>query len=93
MARSGGRGLDFAAPAARRHAARPQPAAPLIVDWQVLVDSRTRLVSLLGGVGGHPDVRDGHLAMTSPIVAADIKELNWIRTMSRLYCLGRPTAG
>lgn len=58
-----------------------------ILDFQDLV-YEDGLVSLCGRVFGHPEIPNGHLCVTSVLLAYDGRRQSWARTVSRWYRLG-----
>ncbi len=71
--------------------AAPSPAelaaAPLLQDWTWL----SRSVRCLGGtVQEHPVLPDGRIRTSEVLVHAPSQ--HWVRTLSRWYVLGRPSA-
>lgn len=62
-------------------------AAVLIDDWAFNLQQG---LSIVGRVRRHPTIVDGHLTATSVVVAIDVEEARWVRTLSRWYALGRP---
>jgi hypothetical protein len=58
--------------------------APLLCNWSFA--QRPRMV-LSGKMYGHPNIADGHLAVTSELFVIDPGQ-QWARTYSRLYALG-----
>jgi hypothetical protein len=62
-------------------------AAPLITNWRVVAVPAME-PALTGLVHRHPTIADGHVAVTSRLLALDI-DAGWARTWSRVYRLGR----
>jgi hypothetical protein len=72
------------------------PSAADLANAPVLTSYRrvTRPTpALLGRVHGHPNIADGHRALTTQIFAFDPDGDGWARSYSRFYTLGRPAAG
>lgn len=69
---------------------RPLPddlrTAP-ILDYWILHRLDSPLAWFEGIVSGHPEIADGHHAITSAVIALDLS-LTWVRTVSRFYRLG-----
>ena len=63
--------------------------APTLEAWASAVGDG--YLSVAGVVTGHPKILDGHPCVTSPVVAVADDD-RWVRTLSRLYKLGRPLA-
>jgi hypothetical protein len=57
--------------------------APLIIVEHVVHEGD--LVSLAGRVYGHAEIPDGHLCITSVLIAYDGRNYRWARTVSRWY--------
>jgi len=62
-------------------------AAVSIDEWALAAEHG---LSVTGYVHGHPTIPEGHWAVTSTVIAIDVAEGRWVRTMSRFYALGRP---
>lgn len=67
-------------------AAEPDAAAPRIDRWSAILHRDA--VSLIGRVTGHPHLRPGARAVTSPLLRI-APAAGWARTWSRFYRLGR----
>jgi hypothetical protein len=64
--------------------------APLLDVWSLEdVDDEDDLPAVIGRVHGHDFAPDGSPMIAGEAFAMD-PELAWVRTMSRLYRLGRP---
>ncbi|WP_102958210.1 hypothetical protein [Mangrovicella endophytica] len=63
--------------------------APVLTDWS----SSLRLVPCLRGrTAGHPVIRNGRDAVTSPLRVVSL-DGGYVRTESRFWLLGTPAAG
>ncbi|WP_315744837.1 MULTISPECIES: DUF6634 family protein [unclassified Bradyrhizobium] len=60
--------------------------APVLDQWQIAFRPEPCIV---GTMGGHPHVQDGHRGMTSGLWLL-APALGYARTLSRIYALGRP---
>lgn len=60
--------------------------APLINVEHVVHEGD--LVSFAGRAYGHPEIPDGHLCITSVLIAYDGRHYQWARTVSRWYRIG-----
>lgn len=64
--------------------------APLLEDWSLEdMDDEDDLPAVIGRVYGHDFAPDGSPMIAGECFAMD-PELQWVRTMSRLYRLGQP---
>lgn len=59
--------------------------APLLTGF---IPVARAVLALQGCVCGHPQIVDGHLAMTTEIFALDL-QANWARSWTRFYRLSR----
>ena len=60
-------------------------AAPVLDNWEIVPRPISAVVGIMGG---HPDVADRSLAITSPIEVY-APEYGWLRTGDRMYRLGQ----
>ena len=68
-------------------------AAPLLEVWSLEdVDDEDDLPAVIGYVHGHEFAPDGSPLIADEAFAMD-PDLRWVRTLSRLYRLGRPEEG
>lgn len=70
-------------------------AAAFIEDWSLLdVGDEDDMPAVIGIVSGHPHdfVADGSLHVGAEAFAMDA-DLRWVRTLGRLYRLGKPAEG
>lgn len=66
--------------------------APLLDQWSLLdADDEDDLPAVVGVISGHPFdfIADGSLHVAAEAFAMD-PQITWVRTLSRLYRLGRP---
>ncbi|MGB3486977.1 MAG: DUF6634 family protein [Xanthobacteraceae bacterium] len=62
--------------------------APVINDWRIIGRPEP---CLAGKVTGHPNIKNGHMAITTPLwLIAPMH--GYARTLSRYYLIGRPAS-